>query len=416
MKTKRILILFICLSITFSASTCFAERLFSYPEESREFMAAYKKGHFESAYEYADYFVQKTIKSNKDKQNRYIALLERGKVALAAGKYDQCIADLQQAERRFLLIEGTISLTEGFGSIITDDTTQEYEAEMHEKLMISPYSALAYLGKGDFSGAIIERNRTITKINQYIEEKPEERNYLENPFARLLCALMYEMENKLDDAKIEYKKMKWDDEAAQLANKKEKTTDLVILIDTGLSPHKYQVKWGPMPVTSEGKTVSLGFAYASFKPTESEVYKNEISLDDKPIGLANLLYDLEKTVLAQYEKDKAAIIAKLVARFTAKATVQVAAQSAAEKIGNDNPLAGFLLKAAASIVSTVWIAVEQADLRSWLTLPKNIQYLRLNGLTPGEHTIKIDYGCGIQEKRIKLQKNKIEVVYFSIAK
>ena len=91
-------------------------------------MAAYKKGHFESAYEYADYFVQKTIKSNKDKQNRYIALLERGKVALAAGKYDQCIADLQQAERRFLLIEGTISLTEGFGSIITDDTTQEYEA------------------------------------------------------------------------------------------------------------------------------------------------------------------------------------------------------------------------------------------------------------------------------------------------
>jgi len=415
MKIRFVSILIIFLSITFCTPPCPAEQLSSYTEESKDFLSAYRDGDFASAYEYADSFVQKTLNSNKDKQNKYIALLERGKVALAAGKYDECIADLQEAEKRFLSIEGTISLTEGFGSILSDDTTREYEAEMHEKIMISPYLALAYLGKNDFAGAVVERNRTITKINQYIEEKPEERAYLENPFARLLCAIMYEMENRGDDAIIEYKKMNRADEAALVSVKKEKTTDLVILIDTGLAPHKYQVKWGPMPVMSNGKAVSLGFAYASFEPTESEVSSLEITLDDKPAGTAILLYDLEKTVLTQYEKDKPAIIAKLVARFTSKASLQVGAHAVADKLEKDNPLASMLFRVAATIAGATWIAVEQADLRGWLTLPKNIHYLRLNGLTPGEHTVTIDYGSGTREKKIQLQKDKIGIAYFSIA-
>ncbi len=385
-----------------------------YTEETRSFITALRNDNVESALEYADTFARQTITSGKAKQNKYLALLERGKVALNAGRYDQCIEDLQEAEKRFLTIEGTISLTEGFGSILTDDTAKEYEAEMHEKIMISPYLALAYLGKGDLAGALVERNRTMNKIHQYVEEK-EERSYLENPFARLLSAIMYEMENKFDDAKIEYRKMKWETEAATFP-KKQKSTDLVILIDTGLAPHKYQVKWGPMPVVANDATIHLGFAYASYAATPSAVSKCDISLGGNALGAANLLYDLETTVLTQYEKDKAAIIAKLVGRMTAKAATQISAHAAADRIAKDNPLAGFLLKSLVNIGSAVWMAVEQADLRGWLTLPGRIYYLRVNGLTPGEHTIKIDYGSGVQEKTVKLEKDKIGIAYFSYAK
>jgi hypothetical protein len=385
-----------------------------YTEETRSFLTALRNDHVESALEHADSFARQTITSDKAKQNKYLALLERGKVALNAGRYDQCIADLQEAEKRFLTLEGTISLTEGFGSILTDDTGKEYEAEMHEKIMISPYLALAYLGKGDVAGALVERNRTMNKIHQYIEEK-EERSYLENPFARLLSAIMYEMENKFDDAKIEYRKMKWETEASTFP-KKQNSTDLVILIDTGLAPHKYQVKWGPVPVGVKDTTIHLGFAYASYGATPSAVSKCDISLSGNYLGAGKLVYDLENTVLTQYEKDKAAIIAKLVSRMTAKAATQVSAHAAADRIAKDNPLAGFLLKSLVNIGSAVWMAVEQADLRGWLTLPAKIYYLRVNGLTPGEHTIKIDYGCGVQEKKIKLEKDKIGIAYFSYAK
>ncbi len=410
---KRIAISLIFLLLFWQASICLAATL--YTEENRSFLTALRNDNAESALEYADSFVLQTKTSGKVKQNRYLALLERGKIALNAGRYDQSIADLQEAERRFLAIEGTISLTEGFGSIITDDTTQEYEAEMHEKIMISPYLVLAYLGKGDFAGALVERNRTMNKINQYVEASPE-RGYLENPFARLLAAIMYEMEDKPDDAKIEYRKMKWDTEAARLAKERKKSTDLVILIDTGLAPHKYQVKWGPLPVVSKDTTIQLGFAYASYEPTVSAVSRRDVSLDGNPVGQARLLYDLENTVLTQYEKDKAAIIAKLVGRMTAKAATQVSAHAAADRVAKDNPLAGFLLKSLVNIGSAVWIAVEQADLRSWSTLPAKINYLRINGLVPGEQLIKIDYGSGMQEKIVKLEKDKIGIAYFSFAK
>jgi len=210
---------------------------------------------------------------------------------------------------------------------------------MHEKILISPYLVLAYLGKGDFAGAVVERNRTINKINQYVEAS-EERGYLENPFARLVSAIMYEMENKPDDAKIEYRKMKWTAEGARLAKKK-KSTDLAIFIDTGLAPHKYQVKWGPLPVVTKDVIIQLGFAYASYEPTVSAVSKCDVILDGNTAGSAGLLYNLESTVLTQYEKNKPAIIAKLVSRMTAKAAVQVSAIAVADRIAKDDPLTGF---------------------------------------------------------------------------
>lgn len=388
----------------------------TYPDEVSRIISHLKAGEFNKAMELSDSFVKYTFESSSAKQNKHIALLERGRVALVAGNYDQSIADLREAERRFLTIEGTFSLKEGFGSILTDDTAQEYEAEMHEKLMISPYLILAYLNKGDFEGAKVERNRTITKINQYIEERPEERAYLENGFARYLTAVMYEMDNKSDDAKIEYKKMNREQEIARLDSRKDKSTDLVILVDVGLAPHKYQVKWGPLPVPAGKDTIFLGFAYASYAPTPTEVNGCSILMDGNPAGQTDLLYDLEKTILTQYEKNKPDLMAKIVARMTAKATVQIAAQKAGDRLNEKNNPLGSFVKMAAKIAGALWVAVEHADLRGWMTLPKQIRYIRLNDLAPGEHIVKIDFGCGTETRIVTLEKDKINIAYFTYAK
>jgi hypothetical protein len=278
--------------------------------------------------------------------------------------------------------------------------------------MISPYLILAYLQKGDFSGARIERNRTLTKISQYIEEKPEERAYLENPFARYLTAIMYEMENKNDDAKIEYRKMQWDAEVKRLESKIEKTTDLLILVDVGTAPQKQEMKWGPQPINAGGSTITLGFAYAAYSPTTTKATNCNIYLNEQPVGTANILYNLEDTVITQYEKNKPALLSKLSARMAAKALTQLAAQKGADTVAESSPWTGFLLKAAATIAGVAWVNAEQADLRSWLTLPKQINYLRLNDLAPGEHAVTIDYGCGRQTKTVKLEKDKINIAYF----
>ncbi len=109
-------------------------------------------------------------------------------------------------------------------------------------------------------------------------------------------------------------------------------------------------------------------------------------------------------------------MSKLITRMTAKAATQVSAHAAADRVAKDNPLVGFILKSLVTVAGAVWMAVEKADLRSWLTLPGKINYLRVNDLTAGEHIIKIDYGCGVQEKTINLEKDKINIAYFSFAK
>jgi hypothetical protein len=369
---------------------------------------------FDAAFAHADGIYNKYQKPDGAKQNKYLALLERGKAALAARKYDQCISDLQEAEKRFLTIEGTISLGEGLGSLVTDDTATEYEPEMHEKLMISPYLVLAYLSKGDFDGARVERNRTISKIHQYIEEKPE-RAYLENPFARLLSAIVYEMEGKYDDAKIEYRKMRYDDEVKRMEEKTGDKADLIILVDAGMAPQKYEIKWGPNTVFAGTNSITLGFTYAGYSPTDAVVSNGSININGKSVGKTGVLYDLEKTILAQYETNKETVTAKLVARMTGKAAAQVAAQYAAEQVAGNIPFASMFMKIAVSEASKQWVAAENADLRSWLTLPKQIHYMRVNDLEPGEQNIVLENDGKSQVQKVKTEKGKILVVYFPTA-
>ncbi|MBM4271050.1 MAG: DUF2846 domain-containing protein [Deltaproteobacteria bacterium] len=386
-----------------------------YTKEYAPVVSSMIGGAFDAALESADKNYQRSLVKDGPQQDRYLKLLEKGKTALVARKYDQSIADLQEAEKRFLTIEGTISITEGLGSLVTDDTVQEYEPEVHEKLMIPPYLVLAYLGKGDFEGARVERNKTINKIHQYIEEKPE-RAYLENPFARFLSAVVYEMEGKYDDARIEYRKMKRDDEIARLEKKKDKTTDLIIFTGVGMTPQKYEEKWGPTSVPAGLATVTLGFAYAGYNAMESTVSDCTIKIDGKPMGKTSILYDIEKTIFEQYEKNKSVMISKLVARMTSKAAAQVGAQMAAEKALENIPFASMFAKTIISEASKQWIAAEQADLRSWITLPRQIQYVRIDGLTPGEHTIVVEYNGGSQVHKVTMEEGKIRVAYFSVAR
>ncbi len=388
-----------------------------YTLEYEPMIVSLLRGDFASAHSHTDLLYQKTVTPPAGaKQNRHLALLERGRAALVARKFDQAIADLQEAEKRFLTIEGTISLTEGFGSLLTDDTAMEYEAEMHEKLMISPYLALAYLSKGDFDGARVERNRTLTKISQYIEEKPAERAYLENPFARYLAALMYEMEDRKDDAKIEYRKLKWDQETERLDGKTAKTTDLVVLVDVGLAPQKFERKWPVQQIPTPAGNISLGFAYADYAPLPSEIKTCGVYLDEEPMGEANLLYDLEQTILAQLERNRPDLETKMMARMMAKAAAQLAAKMAAKEALKNIPFASLFSDIAIDAAAEQWLAVEQADLRGWLSLPKQIRYLRVDGLSlgesPGEHTVRIDCGCGAEARKVVLEKDKINIVYF----
>ncbi len=403
----------ILMSILFSFTvfTCAGFRAKPYNQSTRGMLQNYRNGQFALAYTRADSLVK--YSGRRQKQDYYLTLLERGKVALANGNYDQAIRDIQIAEKHFLKIEGQISIGEEVGSLFSNERGKLYEVDPHEMLLISPYLALAYLAKGDFTGARVERNRTINKINQYIE-RSRKRRYLENPFSRYVSALIYEMEGKGDDARIEYRKMakysKYLKHMKQAAKKVgKKSTDLVVLVDAGVAPRKYEIKYGPTTMRIGKQIHTIAFAYAGMRVSSSRIRNCRVYVDKKKMGKTRLLYNLERTVMIRHNKTKSKRVGNLLKRVIAKVAISAGLQAAGRKAKGTG---GAILKIGGVLFGAVSSFMEKADLRQWSTLPKNIQYIRIPNLKPGNHLIKIRHGAGVQEKRVVIKKDTVTIAYF----
>ncbi len=379
-----------------------------YPQAMNSVISNYGQGNYERALANAD----AVITRNKRTLDSHLLLLEKGKIALAARNFETAINSLQAAEKRFLDIEGTVSLSEETGSLFLGDNNIEYEAEPYEKLMISPYLALAYLGKGDIIGARVETKRIIGKIEQYLEKNPDDTKHLENPFARYLSALIYEKDGSFDDARIEYQKIMktssyynflQSDIDRCRAREKSSTTNLVVFVDVGFSPRKYEVRYGPESIHIPDVGVStIQFVYPEYRKVPCSTNKCTVYLNNTSLGNTHLLYNLEETVLAQYEKNKDKLVEKILNQTILKTVAKAAAARGAQKIEG-----GALLVAA---FSKILDEAEQADLRSWITLPREIQYARFHGVASGPQKLRVA-GTTID---VDIEENELNIAYVSL--
>lgn len=405
-------------------------------EDDTNYYGSYTLQDFEGAFSKVNRVLSDTKETDK-----YLLLLERAKIAYASGRYDVAIDDFQEAEHQFMNLEGVISISEEATALWLNDTLKNYQAEVYEQLMINPYIALCYLGKGDIDEAIVERNRSLVRINQYLESNSL--TQFENPFARYLVAVLYEMEGNKDDAIIEYKKIinhfpnyayvendikaiegddtkpinkvakddKCDDKATDKENPQEnlaEDSELIIFFEIGNVPYKTPVEYKGY----EGD-IWLSFAYADYRVIDTNVAGISASIDNGEIHYSQLIYDLESVVLKNYEKNKSKIISKISTKMILQGVGQVAGKAMQE---SDNALiagAGFVL----DIGSKVSVAADKADERCWRTLPKDIYYTRIRNIKEGEHNINISVNTKYEKtlsKTLKLNftKGKKRIVYY----
>ncbi len=402
---KHVIITLFAVFIFNGFVSCAGLRAKPYDQSTRTMLQEYRKGSFSKAYIMADKLVK--LSGRPGNRDYYLTLLERGKVALANGDYDQAIKDLQTAEKRFLKIEDTVSIREEARTFFTHERGKEYEVEPHEMLLISPYLALAYLSKGDFPGAIVERNRSINKVHRYIEQA--KKKYLENPFSRYVSALIYEMEGRGSEAAIEYRKIiKAFNYLKNMKKGNKISNDLVILVDVGLAPSRYEIKYGPEDITCGQQTYTVSFAYAGIRPSKSRINRCNVFVDGTKKGNTRLLYNLEKTIMIQYKKTRSKKIRYLVNR----SLTRLGANIEAHKTGGvmDGPR-NVIIKAIGKGMRLINKLTIKTDLRQWTTLPKNIQYIRIHGLSAGDHTIKITYPGGSQVQTVRVKKNTVNILY-----
>ncbi|MGD1048623.1 MAG: hypothetical protein ABR899_07735 [Candidatus Krumholzibacteriaceae bacterium] len=339
----------------------------------------------------------------------YLFLLERGKVELAAGAYDSAIVDLQKAERRFLEIEGTVSVADLFKNMLVNPSMGEYQPEPHEKIMISSYLLLAYWLKGDREGAFVERNRLVERLKQYTSGlSDEDRAALDVPFAHYLAAILYEIEGREDDARIEY------DALARIAPEivpsvlDPKLDELIVFTEVGRAPVKvsteirgYLQKDGPSLVgffnlpgsngpqmfmlpgfgdlSLDRPGVLFTFAFPQCVRQRRLVERCTIVVDGVEAGEMKPLDNLENTAYAAYEKGLGATLLKAAFRTYLKTVAQT-------KLGKGDDAKGI----AFDVLGKVLSAVDRADTRSWQTLPAEIRVFRME-CGPGERTVFVKY-------------------------
>ena len=366
----------------------------------------------------------------------YLFLLERSKVNLALGKYDSVIVDLQTAERKFLDIEATMSVSEMFKNMLINPTMGEYQPEPHEKIMIGSYLLLAYWLKGDREGAFVERNRLVGRLKQYTDGLSEsDRAALDVPFARYLVALTYEIEGRADDARIEYEALGNVCPKAFPAVIDPNLAELIVFTEVGRAPIKvsteirgYLQKDGGalagffyLPGSSEPQMFAMAglddlkidkpgvlftFAFPQCVKQKEAVHRCTLVIDRMEAGEMSTLDDLENTVNVAYKKDLPLTLLKAAFRTYIKTAAQTKVAEKNEKT-----------RIAFDILGKAFAAADRADTRSWQTLPAEMLFYRME-CTEKTHEVFLKFTgekgevLGTSERAVfALGKSKKHIIY-----
>lgn len=342
------------------------------------FFSKFQRKQFKEA---ADLIKEKSEKENKD---QILFLLDRGTALFEAGDYKSAIEVLTKAERLTEMNDYT-SISEELVSVVTTDQYKKFYPLDYELIMINVYLGLSYYMEGKYDDAAVECRR----INNLIYKLKNKgmKSFEESPFAWYLSAAIYDIQKKYSDARIDYKKVMdlvpnfkqavYDvyrtsrqsnnlDQARELEQKYpnldlrryynglcKKCGDLIVIFSEGEIPIKIQNPHNSMLPEFRTRTYSVGNLVV-------------FNAQGEELGASSEITNLELIARKNLEERVGKIVSKRLLGIGTQVAVGygVAKATKSESLGI---LTGLLLHAAAT----------QADTRSWSTLPKSFQVVRL---------------------------------------
>lgn len=348
-------------------------------------------------------------------------LLDIGLSYHSMGKYDESNKSFLKADKIAEIKDYTSLATEG-ASLLTGENLNDYKGEDFEKVLISTYLAMNFALMGNFEDALVEARRVNHKL--YMMVSQGQRKYKQSAFARYISAIMYEAENNYNDAYIDYKHTrelvpefpglgqdlwrcawqlrmhdemeKWDNtfqltasdhEKAKLAAPRSGKGEIVVFYENGISPQKR-----PNPAFRE---------LPKFYPRANPVKFANIEIKDSGVVATAPLDDIESVAIQNLDEKYAGLIAKRIAGVAAKKAVGAGIGKA-----TNSPLLGALTEIALFVS-------DQADIRSWNLLPKDLQVARVI-VEPGTYSVQARPvgGAELPPKLIQVSAGKKVFVNF----
>lgn len=367
-----------------------------------------KRGEYNLAAEKIDRAEIDEEYSNKD---RVLLHLDKGIIYHYQGEYERSNKELEKAE---LAIEElfTKSISKAAISLLLNDNALAYSGEVYEDLYINIFKALNYLHLRKFDDAFVEVHRVNNKLQEldvkYEEEvkslnesedkqfdiQAEKIDYYNNVLSHYLSHLIYRADGAYDDSRISLEKAKeaWETypdvynyemPVALAETTSERGVFLNIIAFVGKAPIKEPVGARittfddfvvvsdptefyatPIPIPGIKYGWNFKFEFPQIIEEGTEVYGIEVLIDSVYYGEMELLENMCNIAAKTFETEKGITYFKTVARAVLKG---IGSSSLGRTIKKD--VKGTLGDILVGVVNVVVDATENADLRSWRTMP-----------------------------------------------
>jgi hypothetical protein len=445
---KYVIVLSLILSFSACTSLGFKELFTDYAEQLKNARSAQLRGDFKTA--------AALIVEPKAHQNNYtLNLLEKARLHYLANDWTQSrkdfalvseVLDENAAKAKLRLSRGVANVA----SLVSSDNVIAYQVAPYEQTMLHSYQALNYLFLGQLEGALVEVRRAnlvqenalrahqqdLDKGDSKTDRQSLDRAYpsmsamigdikngFQNAYTFYLSGLFYEAASQTNDAYIDYKraleiypnnhylqkdvlrlatKLSMTDDLALLtvkygayqAPKIAESGELVILLENGAINPKQEVSINLPIFSGVNQPRFFSFALPFYNGTLAKYPALTINLDGKTYASEQIVR-LQSLASKHLQEQMPSLVTRQALRLVAKEKLRNTMSQQGGEIGN--------------ILATLYnVASEQADTRSWLTLPDEVQILRLS-LAPGKQTIELNLGgktelieVNIQAKRISL--------------
>ena len=328
----------------------------------------------------------------------------------------------------------TKSVSKELGSLVTSDKLRPYSGTQYERLLSHYYRALNYIYQGQLDGALIECRRATALINYFKNE--EKYDFFGAAFLAHFSGMLFEAAGESNDALISYKQAaayyknaaektgvntpedighallrltyrlgfadefeRYRDEYGELHEHPENYGELILFYESGYVPPKVEEnlifpilktdkvdeaeKFVPTLITREGavyEEVKLEYLLRVAMPTIGSIRPRFSGISVAVAGNQEtdgvLVEDVESIAIETFNKERPIILFRTLLRGVGKYLLFRQANKKNEALG--------LLTNLAGVVS------EQADTRSWQTLPNQIFMVRML-LPAGTHTLNLSF-------------------------
>ncbi len=389
----------------------------------------------------------------REKKDKILYLLERGRIAQIKNDADTSMTDYEAAidavrdtEEKAIVSASDVGAQAA--SLVTNENAIPYKGDGYEKVFMYQFQAFNYLAKKDIEGAGVEVRRANLEHELALERHEKElakaeeaagkknlnmfeannklnmeyqvmdevagkvKSSFQNAYTFYMSGIVYELLGQPNDAYIDYKKalqifpeniclqrdvlrlardlgmnQEYEGYVSKFGNPlvtgKEgigniNSGELVVFFEDGLVPQKKEIR---IPLPTPNGLVAVAFPIYSAKWS----YPRPLIISEGgyTLGFTEPICYVQALAVKSLKEEAPALIIRQLLRLAAKGGIQYGAMQATK----DNQVAQI---AALIFTSAYNIISERADVRSWLTLPNDVQIMRIH-FPEGVHRLNLTH-------------------------